>query len=156
MLALAAVCTLALAIGANTAVFSVVDKVLVQPLPMERADRIVVIWPRERANPTTIGEISYATFRTWQEEAHGFQSLAAIGSVNWSLILREGEPATIPVGAVSGSFFSLLRASASMGRPLLPEDDQRGSNRVAVMTHASWVRRFGADPNVVGRSLRFV
>jgi putative ABC transport system permease protein len=154
-LALAAVCTLALAIGANTAVFSVVDKVLVQPLSIERADRIVVIWPRERANPTTIGEISYATFRTWQEEPPGFQSLAAIGSVNWSLILREGEPATIPVAAVSGSFFSLLGTSAWMGRTLHPDDDERGSNRVAMMSHRSWVRRFGADPNIVGRGLRF-
>jgi hypothetical protein len=65
--AVAAVCTVALAIGANTAVFSVVDKVLVQPLPIGRADRIMVIWLRERANPTTIGEISYATFQMWQE-----------------------------------------------------------------------------------------
>jgi putative ABC transport system permease protein len=154
-LALAAVCTLALAIGANSAVFSVIDKVLVQPLLIERVDRVVVIWPRERANPDTVGEISYATFRAWQEEAQGFQRLAAIGSTNWSLILREGEPETIPVAAVSDSFFTLLGTSASMGRTLVPEDDQRGSNRVAVMSHASWVHRFGADPNVVGRRLRF-
>jgi putative ABC transport system permease protein len=154
-LALAAVSTLALAIGANAAVFSVVDKVLVRRLPIERPDRIAVIWPRERANPTTIGEISYATFRAWQDEAQGFQGLAAIGSTNWSLILHEGDPATIPVAAVSGSFFSLLGASAPMGRTLVPEDDQQGSNRVGVMSHGSWVRRFGADPNVVGRRLRF-
>jgi putative ABC transport system permease protein len=153
--AVAAVCTLALAIGANTAVFSVVDKVLVQPLPIERADRIMAIWPRERANPTTIGEISYATFRMWQEGVQGFQSLAATGSTTWSLTLREGEPATVPVAAVSGSFFSLLGTSAATGRTLVPEDDQRGGNRVAVMSHGSWVRRFGTDPNVVGRRLRF-
>jgi putative ABC transport system permease protein len=66
--ALVAVCTLAIAIGANAAVFSIIDKVLLRPLPIDRADRIVVIWPRERANPATIGEISHATFRSWQQE----------------------------------------------------------------------------------------
>ena len=151
----AAVCTLALAIGANAAVFTVVDKVLLHSLPIERAERVVVIWPRERANPTTIGEISYATFRTWREGVPGLENLAAIGSTNWSLILREGEPATIPVAAVSGSFFSLLGTSASLGRTLLPEDDERGSSRVAVMSHGFWVRRFGAEASIVGRALRF-
>jgi len=151
----AAVCTLALAIGANAAVFTVVDKVLLHSLPIERAERVVVIWPRERANPTTIGEISYATFRTWREGVPGLENLAAIGSTNWSLILREGEPATIPVAAVSGSFFSLLGTSASLGRTLLPEDDERRSSRVAVMSHGFWVRRFGAEAGIVGRALRF-
>src|SRR5688572_11356568 len=82
-----AVCTLAIALGASTAVFSVVDKVLVRPLPITTPDRVVVIWPRERANPTTIGEIAYATFRSWQKETRSFADLAAIGSTNWSLIL---------------------------------------------------------------------
>ena len=75
--------------------------------------------------------------------------------MNWSLILREGEPATIPIAAVSASFFPVLGASASMGRTLLPQDDQRGSDRVAVMSHRSWVRRFGADPDHRRTRLRF-
>jgi putative ABC transport system permease protein len=154
-LAFAALSTLALTIGANTAVFSVIDKVLVQASPVERPDRIVVIWSRERAAAGTIGEISYATFRRWQTEARGFQNLAALGSTTWSLILREGDPATIPIAAVSASFFPLMGVVPSMGRTILPEDDRQGSARVAVMSHGSWVRRFGADPGIVGRSLRF-
>jgi putative ABC transport system permease protein len=154
-LAIAAVSTLAVAIGAAVAVFAVADKVLIRPLPIEDARRVAIVWPRERANPSTIGEISYATFRAWQQEATGLQQLTAIGSVNWSLVLREGEPATIPVAAVSASFFPLLAATPFLGRALLPEDDQRGAGKVAVLSHGSWVRRFGADPAIVGRQLRF-
>jgi predicted permease len=152
---LSAIGVLAVAIGASAAVFAVVDKVLIRPLPLDEPRRVVVIWPREVANPTTIGEISNFTFREWQDEVRSFQSLAAIGSTNWSLILREGEPATIPVAAVSGTFFQTLGASAARGRTISPDDDRLGSRRIAVMSHGSWVRRFGADPGILGRSLRF-
>jgi hypothetical protein len=70
---LAAVCTLAIAIGASGAVFSVVDEVLLRSLPIEDADKVVVMWPRERSNPTTIGEISYFTFRNWRGQVNAFQ-----------------------------------------------------------------------------------
>jgi putative ABC transport system permease protein len=151
----AAICTLAIAVGANTAVFNVIDHVLLRPLPIDGPDRVVVIWPREPANERTIGEISYAVFRSWQEESRSFERLAAIGSVNWSLILREGDPVTLPVAAVSASFFPLMGTPATLGRTLVAEDDRRGAERVAVMSHGTWVGRFGADPGIVGRRLRF-
>src|SRR6185503_7388415 len=154
-LTLAAVSTLSLAIGAGAAVFSIIDKVLLQGLPIERPDRIAVIWSRDPSAAGTIGEISYPIFRAWQTEAPGFSNLAAIGSTNWSLILREGEPATMPVAAVTASFFPLVGTAAAEGRTLLPDDDRPGSARVAVISHRSWIRRFGADPNLVGRPLRF-
>jgi putative ABC transport system permease protein len=154
-LTIAVVCTLALAIGVNTAVFSVVDRVLVRPLPIDAPDRVAVIWPRERANPSTIGEISNATFRSWQGELRSFSALAAMGSANWTLILQEGEPVTLPVAGVSASFFPLLGSSATLGRTLLPDDDRRGASRVAVISHASWTGRFASDPRIVGRALRF-
>ena len=87
---LAAVCILAVAIGASAAVFTVVDKVLIRPLPIEEPHRVVVIWPRETANPTTIGEISNFILQRWRQEVRSFQRLAAMGSTNWSVILREG------------------------------------------------------------------
>ena len=154
-LTIAVVCTLALAIGVNTAVFSVVDHVLVRPLPIDAPHRVAVIWPRERANPATIGEISNATFRSWQGELRSFSGLAAMGSANWTLILQEGDPVTLPVAAVSASFFPLLGAHATLGRTFLPEDDRRGASRVAVLSHASWTGRFAADPAIVGRAVRF-
>jgi putative ABC transport system permease protein len=153
--ALSAIGILAVAIGASAAVFTVVDKVLIRPLPLEDPHRVVVIWPRETANQTTIGEISNAIFRRWREEVRSLQGLAAISSTNWSLILREGEPATLPVAAVSGDFFPLVGASPAIGRTLRPDDERMNAGRVAVMSHGAWVRRFGADPGVVGRSLRF-
>jgi predicted permease len=151
--ALTAICTFALAIGTSTAVFSVVNRVLLQPPPISDPDRVMVMWARERG-AGTVGEISHSTFRAWQEKSRSFESLAAMGSVNWSLVLREnGEPATLPIAAVSASFFPMLRTTAVIGRTLLPEDDRRGAADVAVLSHASWVRRFGADPAVVGRRL---
>ena len=155
MLAIAAVCTLGLEFAVDTAVFSVVDTVLVRPLPITSPDRVVVIWPRERANPTTIGEVSYATFRRWQGATPAFERLAAIGSVNWGLVLREGEPATVPVAAVSEGFFELLGSTPLIGRTIRPEDDRRNSARVAVIGYGAWQRRFGGDPAVVGRRVRF-
>lgn len=151
---LVATLVLALAIGANAAVFSVVDKVIVRPLSIANADRVVVIWPRERVNPTTIGEISHWTFRLWQREARSFETLAAFGSVNWSLVLREdGEATKLPVAAVSASFFPLVRTPPALGRTLLPEDDRRGAANVVVLSHRTWTQRFGAHPSVVGRRL---
>jgi putative ABC transport system permease protein len=155
MSSLSAIFILALAIGAATAVFTVVDKVLIRPLPLEEPHRVVVMWPRETANPTTIGEVSNSIFRRWQQEVRSFQRLAAIGSTNWSLILREGEAATLPIASVSGDFFPLLGASAAIGRTLRPDDDRLNNSRVAVMSHGTWARRFGSDPGIVGRSLRF-
>jgi predicted permease len=155
-LSIAAICTLAIAIGANTAVFSVVDKILIRPLPLFAPERVVVIWPRERANPSSVFEISPATFRGWQQQGlQGLDGLAAIGSVNWGLVLREGDPQTLPAAAVSASFFPLLGASPALGRTLRPEDDERTSDRVAVLSHGTWVRRFGSDPDILGRRVRF-
>lgn len=155
MSSLSGICILAVAIGASAAVFTVVDKVLIRPLPLEDPHRVVVIWPRERATQTTIGEISNAIFRRWRQQVRSLEGLAAMGSTNWSLILREGEAATLPIAAVSGDFFSLLGASAAMGRTLRPDDERLTGDRVAVLSHGTWGRRFGSDPGIVGRSLRF-
>lgn len=129
-----AVCTLAIAIGASTAVFSVIDKVLIRPLPIDEPDRVVVIWTRERLSAGAIGEFSYATVRDWQRDVRAFESLAAIGSVNWSLILREGEPATLPVAAVSASFFPLMGTSAALGRTRPDQSVLRGATRRSAHT----------------------
>lgn len=155
LLTMASACTIGVAIGASTAVFSVIDKVLIHPLPVHEPHRVVVMWSRERLNAGSIGEFAYPTFRAWQRDTQAFETLAAMGSVNWSLILREGEPVTLPVAAVSASFFALIGMPAAFGRTLLPLDDERGAERVAVMSYRSWVRRFGADPALVGRPLRF-
>ena len=146
---------LGLAIGVNAATFCVIDKVLLQPLAIQDADRVVVIWPRERANPTTIGEISNWTLRQWQQQARSFEILAGVGSVTWSMVARvDRDSATVQVAPVSGSFFPLIRTAAARGRALVPEDDRLGAPSVAVISHRGWLRRFGGDPKVVGRRLK--
>ena len=91
----------------------------------------------------------------WQRDARGFQQLAAIGSTNWSLLLQEGEPATIPIAAVSASFFPLAGARAAIGRTIQPQDDGPAGLESPFSSFGSWQRRFGGDPAVVGRQLRF-
>ena len=110
--------TLAVAIAAGVVTFAVVDEVLLRPLPMPDADRVVVIWPWERATPATIGEVSYATFRSWQQEAGEFELSAAMGSTTWGLVLQEQESATIPVAAVSASFVPLAGLASGLHRSL--------------------------------------
>lgn len=89
--------TLAVAIAAGVVTFAVVDEVLLRPLPMPDADRVVVIWPWERATPATIGEVSYATFRSWQQEAGEFELSAAMGSTTWGLVLRNKNRRRFPL-----------------------------------------------------------
>jgi ABC-type lipoprotein release transport system permease subunit len=108
-----AVCTFAVAIGVNIAVFNVVDRVLLQPLAIRDANHVVIIWPREKANPTTVGEVSYWAFRAWQQQARSFETLAAIGSVNWSLsALAIGLAALGVYGIVSQSTVDRMREIA--------------------------------------------
>lgn len=143
----------ALAIGAAAGVFSIVDHVLLRSLPVTDPDGVVVIWTQERAG-TTVSEISHWAYRSWRESARSFDGLAAIGSVNFPLVLRDrGEPETLPVAGVSASFFPLLGTAPILGRTLLPEDDEQGAPRVAVLSYGSWVRRFRSDPAIVGRWL---
>ena len=127
---------------------------LVRSAPAADPDRVVVIWAREKAGPVAVSEISHWTYRSWREHTRSFERLATIGSVNWPLVLRgRGEPDTVPVAAVSASFFPLLGTPPMLGRTLVPTDDVRGAARVAVVSHGSWVRRFGSDPAIVGRQL---
>ena len=152
-LTVVAVGTFALAIGAAAGVFSIVDHVLMRSLPVKEADRVVVVWAREQAM-ASVSEISYWVYGQWRETARSFDELAATGSVNFPLVLRDrGEPETLPVGGVTASFFPLLGTAPLLGRTLRPEDDGLGAARVAVVSHGSWVRRFGSDPGIVGRRL---
>jgi putative ABC transport system permease protein len=151
---LVAILVMALAIGVSTAVFDVVDEVLVRSFVIPEPERVVVIWPRDRESQTAIGEISHWTFRSWQTQTQSFESLAAMGSVNWSLLLRQGDQvATLPVAAVSASFFPTIGAQAAQGRTIVEDDDRRGAVDVAVLSHRSWVSRYAGDPKIIGRTL---
>jgi putative ABC transport system permease protein len=148
-----AVITLALGIGANTAIFSVVNAVLIRPLPYPNANRLVMIWERRLPDGEQENNTSPATFLNWREHATVFEQTAAC--FNWTKILTGGAaPERLNVQEVSPNLFSVLGVNAALGRTLLAsEDSVDGANDVVVLSFELWQRRFGSDPRIVGRNI---
>jgi putative ABC transport system permease protein len=148
--AAAAVLTLALGIGANTAIFSVVSAVLLRPLPYADPGRLVMVG--ERAPSGSASSVGFATFVDWRQRNHGFEDLALIRS--WSPTLADGgAPERIPAVRVSSNYFRLLGVRPALGRDFLPEEDTADRWRVVLLSDGLWRRRFAADPAVVGRTI---
>jgi putative ABC transport system permease protein len=146
----AAVVTLALGIGANVTLFSLADSMLFRPLPLREPDRLVIAG---EGVTDTRAEVSYLNFRDWQVRTRAFEGLAAMGSSDWPVTLREGEPVAVAHRAVSGEFFTTLGVHAALGRTIDAGDDQRGSALALVVSHGLWQRQFGGDPAIVGRTV---
>ena len=146
---LVALLTLALGIGANSAIFSVVNGVLLRPLPYPDPDRLVVI--RETYAGGLTGSVSGPNFVDWREQTHAFQHMAASRGITLSL-LGVGEPEAIAAAMVSSDFFGTLGVSPILGRGLRPGEDQ-GQGPVAVIAEGLWRERFGADRGILGRSV---
>jgi putative ABC transport system permease protein len=151
-LAVIAVLTLALGIGATTAVFSVVNAVLLKPLPFVEPERLVMLWERQPSTGRERDQVAAANLFDWREQT---QSFTAIGSyISWGLALTGGEePVEVQTGRVSPNLFSLLGVSPILGRGFHPEEETAGRDRVVILGHALWQQRFGADPSIVGRSI---
>src|SRR5215207_1584390 len=145
-----AVLTLALGIGMNTAIFSVVNAVLLRPLPYESPDALVQIWGTQPQLDTA--PMSPANFLEWREQNRVFEHLAAYTEQNFHLS-GVGEPERIRAARVSADLFELLRVRPALGRAFLAEEDQYGSHRAVIISHALWQRRFGTSPQVVGQTL---
>ncbi len=147
----AIVLILALGIGVSTAVFSVVRRVLVRPIPVRELHRLVVAWETDPSEAGSLIEVSYPYFLDWRAQSRSFEDLAAFGSVNWGFEFK-GPPRRESVAAafVSASFFDTLRARPLLGRTFLAADDDPAAARVVVLSHALWQRRFAGDPAVVG------
>jgi putative ABC transport system permease protein len=147
---LIAVLTLALGIGANTAIFSVVNAVLLRPLPYENSHELVQIWGTHPQLDTA--PLSPANFLDWVEQNRVFERIAAYTGQNFNLSGVD-EPERIRATRVSAGLFELLRAQPALGRTFLAEEDQYGGHRVVILSHALWHRRFGGDPGVLGQTL---
>ena len=146
-----AVLTLALGIGASTAVFSVVNAVLLRPLPFREPDRLAMIW--ERWEKLDRGHVSYEDFHAWAEQSRSFERMAAFEG--WSVrTWVYDEPAWILGSAVSSAFFPTLGVQPVLGRTFLPEEGRAGARPVAVLSYALW-RRLGGDRNLAGKIVRF-
>lgn len=147
-----AVITLALGIGANTAMFSVINGVLLRPLPYHEPDRLVTIWEESPQRGLYQLPVSFANFRDWVEQNHVFEQISAYTFTNLNLT-GAGEPARLLTVRSSANLFSLVGAAPLLGRAFLTEEDKEGANRVVILGHALWQSRFGSDPEIVGKSL---
>ncbi len=154
----AAVVCLAIGIGANTTIFSVVNAVLLRSLPYQDADRLVVIW---ETNSQQIGAfmnlrnrnlVSPANYQDWNEQNQSFEGMAGARFLSFNLVGGE-RPERIPGAIVTANLFSVLGMTPFLGRSFLPEDTQPGRGRVVILSQGLWQRRFGSDPNIIGQSL---
>jgi putative ABC transport system permease protein len=150
-----AVLSLALGIGANTAIFSVVNGLLLRPLPYPESQRIAHVWhtpPQESFPGMNKFSVSPANYLDWKDQNHTFEQMAAYQYADFSLSASD-DPVAITGAAVSSDFFSVLRSNASQGRTFLPEEEQPGRDQSVVLGYGLWQRAFGANPNLIGQTL---
>lgn len=150
--AVVVIVTMALGIGATAAVFSVVDGVLLRPLPYEEPGRLVMVWGSETGQRTGTWWASYPDFRDFEEQSVTLAELAAWSNGNATLT-GGGEPIEVDLTRVTHDLFPLLGVTPRLGRGFLPEEDAAGGAPVAMLSNGFWRDRFGADPAVVGRSI---
>jgi putative ABC transport system permease protein len=148
----AAVLALALGIGANSAIFSVVNAVLLRSLPYKEPGQLLMVQSTKRQDTRRAGSASYLDFADWKGQNQVFDDMAAFRSKGYTLT-GIGEPERITGARVSASFFPLLGVETSLGRAFLPEEDMSKGERVVVISQGLWQRRFGSDPNIIGRAL---
>jgi putative ABC transport system permease protein len=149
-----AMLTFALAIGANGAIFSAVNSVLLRPLPVHDPQDLAVVWQTDEGGQAVF-ELTYRHLREWMAAGRTFSSAAVMGSHNWSAVLKgRGEPSRIWFSGVSAAFFSTLGVRPMLGRDFTAEDDVPNAAPVAILNHGAWVRRFGGDPSVVGTTMQ--
>ena len=148
----AAVLTLALGLGANTAIFSAVHAVLLSPLAFPDADRLTVLWLNNQREGIQRDITSYPTFLDWSEAA-SYQAMAAHASQAGTLT-GEGDAAQLRGSAVTAEFFEVLGVRPALGRVIGAGDTELGAAPVIVLSHGTWARHFGSDPSVLGRTVR--
>jgi len=156
--ALVAMLTLALGIGANTTIFSVIDNTLLKPLPFPGADRLVLVWETFGKGPDNWNIVSAPNFWDFQRQSHSFETMAVFDSAgrgyNLSPTSNRKEAEQVSGLRVSAAFFSVLGAKPLLGRTFLPEEETLGRDREVVLSYGLWKTRYGGDPSLVGRTIR--
>ena len=145
-----AVLTLALGIGANAAIFSVVNGVLLRPLAYANPDQLVMVWGHNEniGNETA----SLPDFKDWRERNTVFESMAAVANTRFD-VTGDGEPERVDAALTTANFFHVLGVTPALGRAFNAEEEASGRDRVVVLSHGFWERRFGARADAVGRSI---
>jgi predicted permease len=150
---LVAVVTMALGIGANTAIFSVIDAVLLRPLPFRDPGRLVAVRSVDLKEPNQGGEISYPAFLDWRAQSRSFDAMAVWNTSNFTYTGGD-QPESVPGAVVSANLFSMLGASPAVGRDFASQEDQPGSEQLPIMlSYEFWQSHFGGDRNVLRRGL---
>jgi predicted permease len=147
------VITLALGIGANTTIFSVVNAVLLRPLPYPEPERLIRVWESNPKRGWPEFSASAPNFKDWQKQQTVFEHLAAQELATFNLA-GNGEPERIASASVTANLFPMLGATPALGRNFLPEEEQVGRDRVVVLSYGLWQRRFGGDQTLVGKAVR--
>jgi putative ABC transport system permease protein len=141
--------TLALGIGATTAIFSVVNSVLLKPLPYPESERILFLWEN---SPRQELSVSYQDFQEWQKQATSFERMAIFRRESLNLT-GSGEPERVQSRMVSGSFFGTLQVQPARGRDFIGSEDTPGGSPVVILTHGFWERKFGGDTQILGKKI---
>jgi predicted permease len=151
-----AVITLALGIGANSAIFSVVNSILLRTLPYKEPQRLMMVWTRITQLESTSGQTQFANSATdfieWRNQNQSFEQIAAFCNHNFNLS-GGGEPEFLGGVGASASLLPLLGVEAKLGRTFRTEEDQPGADRVVILSHGLWERRFASDPEIIGKKL---
>ncbi|HMJ05788.1 MAG TPA: ABC transporter permease, partial [Chthoniobacterales bacterium] len=147
-----AVLTLALGIGANTAIFTIVHAVFLQPLPYLGANRVVAIWETNAQRPGRSNVVAPANFLRWQERATSFAGLAALAETRANLTGGEN-PEEVVAQNVTAQFFSVLGIQPLLGRLFTAEENADSKSTVVILSQQLWERRFGSDPGIIGREI---
>jgi putative ABC transport system permease protein len=150
--AVIALITLALGIGANTAIFSLVNAVLLKPLPFPESERLVMVWEDATAIGFPRSTPAPANYVDWKTQQSVFEDMAALNYENFNLT-GTGEPEKISAYGVTANFFSLIGIQPRLGRSFTAEEDQPGAGKVTVLSYALWQRRYGGDRAVLGRDI---
>ena len=149
--ALVAIVTLALGIGANTAIFSVIKTVVLNPLPYESPEQIAIVW---EVNPDgNQGPVSVPTYEDWKRDAKAFESLAAYRHVDFSF-KGTGDPQNVPGLKATPELFTVLKSNAALGRTFTSDESVVGADRVVVLSDGFWTRALAADRAIIGRSIQ--
>jgi putative ABC transport system permease protein len=150
---LIAVITLALGIGANTAIFSVVDAVLLRPMPYPEADRLVFLWSTGSGGTSSFGS-AMPDYREWRDQNRTMDGLGGFYYGDFNLSPAGGEPERVQGAYITSNLFDVLKVSPALGRLFTPEEDQFGRHRVVLLSHGLWQRSFGGDRAIVGREIK--
>jgi len=157
-----AVITLALGIGANTAIFSLANAVFFRSFPFPHADRLAFLWQENLRTGETDGAVSYPNYADWRAQSRTFEDMAFImfgkefltGSGMMTIVNGPNGPDRVPAALVSANFFSVLGVNPLLGRGFIPDDAAKGHTNVVVISYGFWQERFGGDPRIIGTRLK--